>query len=1268
MTDKFLLLTAAVLLFSAALRAEEASFSDGLIERELAVEAALAVTSDVYPNADTVVVDEQIRVEYEPDGTSVTWDDEYVKVLTEKGKRAQRALSFNYTLPYGTVEVARLDIVKPDGTVVPVDVAGQSRVMTDRSQMSSNIYNPNRKILNVSVPGLEIGDVCHVLSVRRTVKPRVPDTWSDYSVFEYTSPLKHIVYDVFGPKSLPLRRIALRDEVAGTVTHTTDDLGDRVRHRWEIRDVARMYREPRMPALYTVVQRLLVSTIPDWEAISRWYWELCKPHLDAVTPAMEQKVAALVEGAGSRRERIERIFQFVSQQVRYMGITTETEAPGYEPHDVKVTFENRYGVCRDKGALLVAMLRLADFPAYPVLIHAGPRKDEEVPQPYFNHAVAAVDEGGGSYLLMDPTDENTTELLPAYLGYKSYLVAHPRGESLQTSPVYPATNNLVRIVSGGRLNDVGTLIGESDIRFEGINDNAYRGYFSRLKPDERRRFFEGALKRRLAGAMLTDFVIRPADMQDTSQPLFVNLRYRVPDYLIGSGDYAMVPLPWLGTRIGYVNFVLGQTGLAERKYPLFSEITCGVEETFDLELGTSVRAAVATPDYQPLETENVTFVQSMNLSSNRVQGRGTFLLKTVEFSPRDYLALKDMLKDIEFMRRKKPVFEARPEGDDQDDIIVLSAHSDVTLADARTWTVRDTVRKKILTYAGKKANAELKLAYNPAWEKVALDSAVVTNPDGAVHTVSEEEINIMDAGWVGAAPRYPAGKTLVASLPGVEIGSVVEYRVTREQRDFPFFSLRTSFRGMDQVMTNRLTIACPESVALAVLDDTGDAVNASQRTANGVRSYAWTASSQEAVRKEDALPPWWSFNPTVFVSGGSWAAYAGEVRSVLAAAAAEADRARETARGILAGKANARERAIAVRDYVAKNVRRAGPNLVRLPLSAVTAADRTLADGYGNTTDHAVLLFAMLAEGELAPEFVLVSSSAPKLDGLTAPLRDCPQRGLFDAVLVRVKIDGAWIYLNDTDQYARLGATPHDGRAGLTLDGELIVVAALPGAEDRAEQSYRISLEETGRARVTFTRRYFGTGFGAFHRKFAELPPEERRRYYQERTAQLSQAAEAESDLVTDYGSYPGVEAFTVGIDRYAVRSGKYLYLALPGGLGDIFRLRADRRVNPLYRAEPMRSLTAYEIELPPATAGVLVVPADLSWDGPAGLGRVTVTQKETAGPEGRVIIEIRQETDMHPAVVPEENYAALLDIHRRTTHADMRTVLIELDRSGVSP
>ena len=38
----------------------------------------------------------------------------------------------------------------------------------------------------------------------------------------------------------------------------------------------------------------------------------------------------------------------------------------------------------------------------------------------------------------------------------------------------------------------------------------------------------------------------------------------------------------------------------------------------------------------------------------------------------------------------------------------------------------------------------------------------------------------------------------------------------------------------------------------------------------------------------------------------------------------------------------------------------AGPGLPSLPLSSITPAEQTLAEGYGNSTDRAVLLYALL--------------------------------------------------------------------------------------------------------------------------------------------------------------------------------------------------------------------------------------------------------------------------------------------------------------------
>ena len=94
-----------------------------------------------------------------------------------------------------------------------------------------------------------------------------------------------------------------------------------------------------------------------------------------------------------------------------------------------ITFDKKYGVCRDKAALLVSMLRLAGLKAYPVLVSVGTHKDAEAPDPFFNHAIVGVQLEKGRYSLMDPTDENTRELLPASDRNQSYLVCRADGET-----------------------------------------------------------------------------------------------------------------------------------------------------------------------------------------------------------------------------------------------------------------------------------------------------------------------------------------------------------------------------------------------------------------------------------------------------------------------------------------------------------------------------------------------------------------------------------------------------------------------------------------------------------------------------------------------------------------------------------------------------------------------------------------------------------------------------------------------------------------------
>ena len=566
------------------------------VDAKQVMAAAAEITPAKYPDCDAATVDQKSVRVYRADGTGECQDETFTKVLTEKGKRDNRTLVMSFMLPYTTVSVPKLEVIKPDGETVPVDVAANSKESIDDSQMAENIYDPNMRVLQVNIPSLDIGDVIHSVERENIERSIIPGEYAEENVFEGTGFIRHITYEVHAPNDRPLKRIVLRDEIPGTIAASTQRGADNsIVYHWEVNNVPRMFDEQSMPPYAEVLQRLFVSTMPDWPAVSKWYWNLSQSHLDATTPELKQKVQELTAGAATDMDKVKALFYFVSNKIRYMGITPEKDRPGFEPHDVCITFDKKYGVCRDKAALLVSMLRLAGLNAYPVLVSVGTHKDAEVADPFFNHAIAGVELEKGQVILMDPTDENTRELLPASDRNQSYLVCRADGDTIRLSPIQSPDENLLRIKTTGVLDANGVIEAKSELSFEGVNDDAYRNAFSKMKPDDERRFFEQRLKQAMPGLRLKSLKLIPADMRDVSTSLRAELEFSVDGMTANGGGKSVASIPWIGKRLGVSNFILDGTGLEKRKYPLMTEVACGVQEQISLKLSDGFGGAVSLP-------------------------------------------------------------------------------------------------------------------------------------------------------------------------------------------------------------------------------------------------------------------------------------------------------------------------------------------------------------------------------------------------------------------------------------------------------------------------------------------------------------------------------------------------------------------------------------------------------------------------------------------------------------------------------------------------
>ena len=188
------------------------------LDRDQAMGAARAATAERYPNAEVVQADTRQWVSYRSDGTCTQWYEVYAKILTEKGMRRYKTVTSSYTIPYNSTRFTLVEVIRADGSTLGVDVEKHSSDTIEQSQMASNIYDPNQRIMRVSIPELGVGDTVHFILHDEFRRARMANTFSDYVLFEGTDPIVRSEYRVTAPGDAPLKSIALKNGVPGTVT------------------------------------------------------------------------------------------------------------------------------------------------------------------------------------------------------------------------------------------------------------------------------------------------------------------------------------------------------------------------------------------------------------------------------------------------------------------------------------------------------------------------------------------------------------------------------------------------------------------------------------------------------------------------------------------------------------------------------------------------------------------------------------------------------------------------------------------------------------------------------------------------------------------------------------------------------------------------------------------------------------------------------------------------------------------------------------------
>ncbi len=516
---------------------------------ELRTLIAAAGTAEDNDGAHLVTVFKRTNVDVEDTGLGHIHNHEVIKCLTEEGAAQLARLRLDFDPASNFVEVRSLRILRADGSVdeLPLDR------FVDLPQPQHAIYWGAQMKL-VPLPRLQVGDAVEFSTYMKgfliayldemesgstggTAEgderyiPPMRGHFYDIVYFHDSHPVKLRHYEVRVPRDKPLQFEVHNGEVRSYVSYDADHM---VYRFWKS-DQPAFHEEKRAVDFPDVATKVVMATVPDWPAKSRWFCVVNDDQFES-TEAIDAKVAELTRGLKTDDEKIAAIVHWSADEIRYSGISMG-QGEGYTLHPGSMIFEDRSGVCKDKAGIAITMLRAAGFDVFPAMTMAGSRV-ERVPADQFNHCVVALRRDSGEWQMLDPTwVVFSPELWSSAEGEQHYVIGTPEGLELMQMPAFDAADNRLEVAATSTLAADGTLTGKVSFSGKGYAAQRLRREMVHYSTAaDRQAWFQQAIGHLGAGAEVDSVRVAYGTVRDLSRPIRYDVSYEVPGYGLAGED------------------------------------------------------------------------------------------------------------------------------------------------------------------------------------------------------------------------------------------------------------------------------------------------------------------------------------------------------------------------------------------------------------------------------------------------------------------------------------------------------------------------------------------------------------------------------------------------------------------------------------------------------------------------------------------------------------------------------------------------------------
>ncbi len=303
---------------------------------------------------------------------------------------AQHEITFNPE--YEKLTIHRI-VIHRGGRELDKRDGGYVRLLQREPEMDQSLYVGTVSAVIV-LDDVRIGDVIEYSYSIQGRNPVFGNRYFSSHTLSWGVPVERVVRRVLVPAS---RKLQVRIYNGAPQPRIKVRHGER-EYWWQLDHVAPFVDEGQSPRWYLPQLWVQLSEYADWRAVQQWANELYVWH-GKLAPQLQDMVRQW-RGLGDRREAVRRALAFVQRDIRYFGV--EMGQNSHRPGDPNTVYARRFGDCKDKAQLLLALLRALDVKAQPALVSAQFNRAiaDWLPSPgLFDHVIVLATIDGQRYWL-----------------------------------------------------------------------------------------------------------------------------------------------------------------------------------------------------------------------------------------------------------------------------------------------------------------------------------------------------------------------------------------------------------------------------------------------------------------------------------------------------------------------------------------------------------------------------------------------------------------------------------------------------------------------------------------------------------------------------------------------------------------------------------------------------------------------------------------------------------------------------------------------------